>query len=75
MGTDPNRTRDTWLSGDEPASLERLHHLVDGRRRNQEVPLDVRLGGSPAKAMDVLLDEGKVLELPLGGLLLGIETV
>ncbi len=67
-----NRTRDARLPGDEAAPLQRLHHLIDSWRRDEEVPLDVRLGGRPTEVMDVLRDESKVLELTLGGLLLGV---
>ncbi len=67
-----NRARDAWLPGNEATPLQRLHHLIDSWRSDEEVPLDIRFGRRPTEAKDVLLDEGKVLELTLGGLLLGV---
>jgi hypothetical protein len=72
VDADLNGTRDAWLPGDKTAPLQRLHHLVDSWRRDEEVPLDVRLGRRPTEAKDVLRDESKVLELTPGGLLLGV---
>ena len=60
------------LPGDESAPLEHLHHLVNTRCGDKEVPLYVRLGGRPAKAMDVLGDKGEVFELSRGGALRGV---
>jgi len=57
------------LPCDETAPLEHLHHLVDTRRGDKEVPLYVPLGGRSAKTMDVLGDKGEVFELSLGGAL------
>ncbi len=67
VDAEPSRSWHARLPGDETAPLKHLHHLVDTRRRDQEVPLDVRLGGWSAEATDVLGDEGEVLELSLGG--------
>ncbi len=60
------------LPGDETAPLEHLHHVINTRCGDKEVPLYVRLGGRPAKAMDVLGDKGEVFELSLGGALRGV---
>jgi hypothetical protein len=57
------------LPCDETAPLEHLHHLVDSRRGDKEVPLYVPLGGRSAKTMDIIGDKGEVFELSLGGAL------
>jgi len=60
------------LPCDETAPLEHLHHLVDSRRGDKEVPLYVPLGRCSSKVMDVFGDEGEVFELSLGGALRGV---
>ena len=64
LNADEHRAGYAPLSCNEAAALERLHHLIDTRRRDEEVPLDVGLSRRPAKASDVLGNESKVLELP-----------
>src|SRR5436305_4546545 len=56
-------------SRNEATAFEHLHHLIDTRCRDQEVPLNVRLSRCSAKAVHVLGNESEVFELPLGGTL------
>ena len=63
---DACRSRNARLPRDEAAPLEHLHHLVDARRADEEVPLDVGLGGCSAKALNVLGDESEVFGLASG---------
>jgi len=58
---DACRSRNARLPRDKAAPLEHLHHLVDARRRNEEVPLDVRLGGRSSEKLDVPGNEGEIL--------------
>ena len=67
VDADANGSWHARLPCDETAPLEHLHHLVDTRRGDKEVPLYVSLGGCSAKAMDVLGDKGEVFKLSLGG--------
>jgi len=53
------------LPRNEAETFERLHHLIDTRRRNEEVALDVGFSWRPTNARDVLGDEFKVFELAL----------
>ena len=71
LNADSNRARDAPLPSNETAALEQLHHLIDTRRRDKEVPLEVGFGWRPTKAGDVFRDKREVLKLPLGGLLTG----
>jgi hypothetical protein len=68
VNADSNRARNSLLPRNETTTLKHLHHLIDTRRRNEEMSLDVRLCRRPAEASDVLRDETEVLELSLGGL-------
>jgi len=65
VDSEASRSWNARLSRDEATPLKHLHHLVDTRRGDKEVPLNVRLGRCSAKSVDVLGDEGEVFELAL----------
>jgi len=56
-------SRDTWLAPDQPLAFEREQHLMDGRRRDAEVALQVSLGWRPAEYQRVGMDKRQVLPL------------
>ena len=72
VDADASGSRHARLPRDEAAPLEHLHHLVDTRRGDKEVPLYIRLGWRSAEVMDVFGDKGEVFELSLGGALRGV---
>ena len=65
---DANRAGHAGLPCNETEAFECLHHLIDARWRDKEVPRDVGLGRRPAEAGHVTRDEPQIFELPLGRL-------
>ena len=57
---------DAGLSPDQARALQGEHHLVDGRRGDAEVTLQVGFGRGPAEHQGVGVDEGEVLPLLVG---------
>lgn len=57
------RARHSPLPQDKTMSLERLNHLIYGRRRDEKVPLNVGFRRRDAKPEDVLFDETQILAL------------
>ena len=53
----------TRLSADETGALQGEDHLVDGRRRDPEVVLDVGFGRWAAEDAAIGIDEGQILTL------------
>jgi hypothetical protein len=54
------------FSPDQSGAFECKHHLMDGRRADAEVALQVGFGGRAAEDAGIGMDESKVLAL-LGG--------
>lgn len=54
------------LSPDQSRALQSDHHLVDGRRADAEMALQIGFCGSAAEDADIGVDEGQILAL-LGG--------
>jgi hypothetical protein len=54
---------DSGLSSNHPRSFEGEHHLVNRRRADAEVSLQVSFGGRPPKHMCVSVDESQILPL------------
>jgi DNA-binding transcriptional LysR family regulator len=54
---------DAGGASDQPGALQGEHHLVDGRRGDAEVALQVGFGGRAAEHLGVGMDEGEVLAL------------
>jgi hypothetical protein len=54
------------LTSDEAVSFESDDHLVDRRRADAEVALDVGFGRWPSEHVGVGMDEGQVMTLLLG---------
>jgi hypothetical protein len=54
------------LTPDEAVSFEGDDHLVDRRRADAEVALDVGFGGWSSEHVGVGMDEGQVMTLLLG---------
>jgi len=52
-----------WFSFDEAVALQGFNHVVNGRRGNQEVALQIGLSRSLAVDLSVVVDEGEVLAL------------
>ena len=57
---------DTGLTSDEAVSFEGDDHLVDRRRADAEVALDVGFGGWTSEHVGVGMDESQVITLLLG---------
>lgn len=62
----PYRARDSRLTVDESARLQRLNHLVHDRRRHSEKPLQIRFGRRPAVDLRVVVDVREILSLLRG---------
>jgi len=60
---DLDAARHAGLSSDETCALESEDHVVDGRRGQAEVLLDVGFGGRPPMHTRVSVDEGQMLAL------------
>jgi hypothetical protein len=54
------------LAADEAGAFQGEDHLVDGRRRDAEVPLHVGFGRGPAEDAAIGMDEGQILALLFG---------
>ena len=54
------------MTSDEAVSFEGYDHLVDRRRADAEVALDVGFGGWASEHVGVGMDEGQVMTLLLG---------
>ena len=54
------------MTSDEAVSFEGDDHLVDRRRTDAEVALDVGFGGWTSEHVGVGMDEGQVMTLLLG---------
>ena len=54
---------DAWLSPDQSDALQREQHLVDGRRGDSEIALQVGFGRRAAEHLGVGVDEGQILPL------------
>ncbi|WP_348521912.1 hypothetical protein [Bradyrhizobium sp. BR13661] len=61
-----SRKRDLTTSSDEAVSFEGDDHLVDRRRADTELALDVGFGGRLSEHVGVGKDEGQVMPLLLG---------
>ena len=59
-------TGDAWLSADEAVPFEAENHLMDRRRADAEVTLDVGFGGWASEDVGVGMDESQVMTLLLG---------
>ena len=57
---------DAGLTSDEAVSFEGDDHLVDRRRADAEMALDVGFGGGPSEHVRVGMDESEVVPLLLG---------
>lgn len=57
---------DTGLALDETQACEGEHHLMDGRRTDAEMVLQVCFGGWTAEHLGISVNEGQVLALLLG---------
>ncbi len=54
---------DSRLSSNQARSFESEHHLVNRRRADAEVPLQVSFGGRPSEHVRVSVDESQILSL------------
>ena len=54
------------MTSDEGVSFEGDDHLVDRRRADAEVALDVGFGGRASEHVGIGMDEGQVMTLLLG---------
>ena len=59
-------SRDAWLALYQALSLEDQHHLMDGRRADTEMSLQVGFCWRAAEDAGIGMDEGEILAL-LGG--------
>ena len=59
-------SRGAGLTANETISFERHDHLVDRRRADSKVALQVGLGGWASEYVRVSVDEGQVLALLFG---------
>jgi hypothetical protein len=60
---DFDATRDARLTLNKPGAFEVEHHLVNGRRGDLEMPLQVGLGRRAAEDERIGVNEGEVLPL------------
>ena len=65
-GEDFDASGDAGLTSDDGVSFEGYDHLVDRRRADTEVALDVGFGGWASEHVGVGMDEGEVMTLLLG---------
>ena len=64
INEDRDAARRPWLPCDEAGSFQRQHHLVNGRRADAEIFLDVGFGRGSAVQARIEVDIGQILALP-----------